>query len=209
MSFPVLYSNDHCPYSLRARITLIYANIKCELREVMLSQKPQHLLEVSPKGTVPVLLLEDGSVLEQSLDIMHWALDNNDPEEWRPSGYSSKIDALIQKNDRELAPALKRYREKEDEDAKVLEKKFWEDSFHFFEEALKGNIFLIGPKLSIADVAIFPFVRLASKIDPLWFQEMPFPHLKRWLLSFTKLSLFLKSMAKYKPWKEGESPLFI
>ena len=110
--YPVLYSFRRCPYAMRARLTLAASGTKCELREVVLAQKPQALVQVSPKATVPVLVLPDGMVLEQSLDIMLWALRRHDPQHWLPTS-TLELDsalALITQCDGDFKFHLDRYK---------------------------------------------------------------------------------------------------
>ena len=95
MTFPVLYSFRRCPYAIRARLALRYAGISYELKEVALRDKPAEMLALSPKGTVPVLHLHDGRVLDQSLDIMRWALVQHDPDGWLSSAPTESMQALI------------------------------------------------------------------------------------------------------------------
>lgn len=210
---PVLYSFRRCPYAMRARMAISVAKVKCDLREVVLRDKPQHMLEVSPKGTVPVILKPDGRVIEESLEIMHWALGQYDPEKWlRPdTGNLEQMMTLIAECDGPFKHALDRYKypdRYEDvnaEEQRALGLKFLQALEHRLGEAA----YLFGPRESLADNAIFPFVRQFANTDRAWFDALTLPHLQRWLSHFLESQRFQSIMRKYPQWQSGEAePIF-
>lgn len=206
MAYPVLYSFRRCPYAMRARMALAYAGITCEMRDILLRDKPDHMLEISPKGTVPVLLLPDGTVLEESLDIMYWALDQNDPDGWRNID-DKKSEALIHENDTSFKHALNLYKYP-DRDTSRSQQEYREAGEAFLqrlEDNLKESPYLLGGKVSIADIALFPFIRQFAGVDTEWFESASYPHLKKWLNSHLESDLFATAMTKYTPWKPGDA----
>jgi glutathione S-transferase len=204
---PILYSFRRCPYAMRARMGVLLAGRSCELREVVLRDKPAEMLEVSAKATVPVLVLSDGKVIDESLDIMLWALANNDAADVLPSGEKAKaVFALIEKNDGPFKHHLDRYK---------YENRFEEapPGFHRnqgatflwkLNERLEKTAFLFGEKLSLADVAIFPFIRQFANTDRKWFDNQKFSALQRWLEGHLESDLFAAIMHKYPAWKPGD-----
>jgi len=180
----------------------------CELREVVLKDKPPHMLEISPKGTVPILLFPDETILEESLDILLWSLKQDDPEEWLISDEERRAGAmkLIERNDQEFKFHLdrtkypNRYEGVDGEEHRREAQKFLEA----LEELLQKQSFLFGETLSFADVAIIPFVRQFANIDRTRFDELPLPKLQVWLARLLESPVFTDVMAKYPQWKEGE-----
>lgn len=202
---PVLYSFRRCPYAMRARLALYYAGIKLELREVILRDKPAHMIQISPKATVPVLQLPDGTVIDESLDIMHYALTQNDPEGW----LKEKSPNLIQNNDRDFKNALDRYKYPNrypDEDCSDARDKC-EAFFIELNNRLSSHIYLCADKITLTDMAIFPFIRQCANVDRSWFDALPYPYLQRWLQDRLESDIFAAIMTKYEPWKEGDIPL--
>lgn len=197
MALPILYSYRRCPYAMRARMALRYANIAVEIREISLKQKPAHMLQVSPKGTVPVLVLTDGSVIEQSLDIMHWALSDTDHEGWRDADAEQTI-SLIAENDGTFKQCLDRYKYADRYPEQSAE--FYRTQGEVFllrlESQLSKNLFLLGEKPSLADIAIFPFIRQFAAVDAAWFEQSQYPQLRNWLQFFVSSALFCKVMEK-------------
>lgn len=202
---PVLYSFRRCPYAMRARLALYYAGIKLELREVILRDKPAHMIEISPKATVPVLQLPDGTVIDESLDIMHYALTQNDPEDW----LKEKSQNLIQNNDRDFKNALDRYKYPNrypDEDCSDARDKC-EAFFIELNDRLSFHKYLCADKVTLPDMAIFPFIRQCANVDRNWFDALPYAYLQRWLQDRLESDIFTAIMTKYEPWKEGDTPL--
>jgi len=206
---PVLYSFRRCPYAIRARMALYYAAIRVELREVFLAEKPQSLLEASSKGTVPVILLPDGRVLDQSIDIMHWALAANDPDRWWQDALAVETDALIEENDFSFKAHLDHYKYWERFPARK-QKHYRKQAEKFLlqlEHKLGRQQYLVADAMTFADVAIFPFVRQFAFVDKPWFDQAPYPNLQLWLQSLLASPLFLKVMSKFPVWREGDVPL--
>ena len=200
---PILYSFRRCPYAMRARMALHYAGIDIEHREIDLKNKPSHMLKISPKGTVPVMQLTDGSVLEESLDIMHWALSQDDPDGWLGSNKESSY-SLIDENDGPFKQSLDRYKYSSrfpDEDCSDSR-----NQGEYFLEKLDSRLqqtkYLVSDSLTIADIAIFPFVRQFANVDKNWFYSLSLNHLQIWLTERLESPLFLDIMKKHKLYKE-------
>ena len=208
--FPVLYSFRRCPYAIRARMTLCHCNIRVELREVMLANKPDAMLQASGKGTVPILVLKNKTVLDQSLEIMRWAIDRSypdksNPDSWSVQGSSELENHLIKINDFEFKRLLDGY--KYGQSSASLARIDYRDKAEEFLEQLENllaeNVFLLGETKSLADVSVFPFIRQFAGVDPIWFGKSNYKRLAVWLDSFTKSDLFSKSMTKYPIWEPG------
>ncbi len=209
-SAPVLYSFRRCPYAMRARLAVQAAGVAVELREITLKAKPAELLQASPKGTVPVLALPNGAVIEQSLDIMHWALQQQDPPGWLPAGTATLDEALacIALNDGPFKQALDRYKyparfaladglDHRTQGAATLQQ---------WEERLIAQPFLQGRHWGFLDAAIAPFVRQFAHTDQAWFAAQPWPQLQRWLAGFEASPTFAAVMEKVPAWKAGDAP---
>ncbi|WP_018150393.1 glutathione S-transferase [Leeia oryzae] len=211
MPSPILYSYRRCPYAMRARMALKYCNLMIEVREISLRDKPAHMLENSPKGTVPVLVLPDQQVLEQSLDIMHWALSQHDPAGWVLAAQRYNTQALIATNDGPFKAALDRYKypdrypDRPQADYRAQGEVFLAE----LEARLNQYPYLFGPGITLADIAIFPFVRQFSKVDSLWFEQADYPKLKAWLSTLTTMPLFDAIMHKYPTWQPGQAPAYL
>ena len=207
-ALPVLYSFRRCPYAMRARLAAAASGERCELREVVLKNKPAEMLAASPKGTVPVLVLPNATVLEQSLDIMLWALRRNDPLRWLEPGAGTLADmlALVAECDDQFKPQLDRYKyparfEGSSADARELGVRFLLD----LEARLSDSGQLFGARASLADAAVMPFVRQFAMVEPAWFESQPWPLLHAWLAGWTGSPLFERAMWKYMPWIPGET----
>jgi glutathione S-transferase len=199
-ALPVLWSFRRCPYAMRARLALAASETQVEHREVLLRDKPADMLAASPKGTVPVLVLPDGQVVEESLDIMRWALGRNDPRGWLSPG--DAMFELVGRNDGPFKQALDRYKypdryqgeDAPDNRARGLE------ILMGLEARLTGSPFLFGETMSLADAAIFPFVRQFAHTDRMWFAAQPLPRLQAWLAGHLESPIFLGIMKKYPVW---------
>jgi glutathione S-transferase len=206
-SLPILYTFRRCPYAMRARAALISLKIQCEVREIVLWQKPQELLKASSKGTVPVLILADGNVIEESLEIMLWALNHNDAQNLmsKDSTVQSKIRDLILKNDTEFKRALDGYKYPQKYPEQSLET--WRDlGLNFLnqlESLLALSAHLFGQHATYGDLAILPFVRQFSRVDPAWFMASELPKLKTWLENWLNSELCAAVMQKYPLWTQG------
>lgn len=206
---PVLYSFRRCPYAIRARMTLYYSGVQVELREVKLRDMPRELLACSPKATVPVLVLPDGAVLEESRDIMEWALAQHDPDHWQPPPGSPKAATareLIAVNDLEFKPRLDRYKyaERYPQHPQTWYRSQGERFLDDLDQRLTHHAWLLGDRISIADIAIFPFIRQFALVDRAWFDASARLRLRNWLDDLLQAGLFTAVMHKYPPWRSGE-----
>ena len=212
MTQPILYSFRRCPYAMRARLAIAISGIQVELREIVLKNKPDHLLTVSPKGTVPVLITTDGNIIEESLDIMVWALQQVDPHHWLSLDPSQqKISTnLIQHNDGPFKQWLDKYKyaDRFPEQAELYYRQQAELTLMTLEQKLADNGCLISEKLSLADIAILPFIRQFAAVDKAWFDTAPYPHIQRWLNNFIGSALFNDIMPKIAPWQEADIPRY-
>lgn len=208
---PILYSFRRCPYAMRARLALLVSGQPCELREVVLRDKPAALLAVSPKATVPVLVTVNGEVIEQSLDIMLWALRQNDPDEWLGKNEAGLAPALawIQRCDGEFKQHLDRYKypHRYALPDGVAHRTLAVDFLNDLNTSIQKHGHLISETPSLADAAIAPFVRQFAHTDPAWFAAQDWPHLQAWLTQFEASPLFLRAMTKFAPWAPGQSSL--
>jgi glutathione S-transferase len=204
---PVLYSFRRCPYAMRARLALAVSGIACELREVVLRDKPAELLAASPKGTVPVLVLPNGDVIDQSLDIMRWALQQHDPEQWLQPEHDSPaaMDALIAQCDGEFKADLDRYKYPDRYPGTEPQSHRQAGAAYLarLETRLSATPYLFGSRAALADMAIAPFVRQFAHTDATWFRAQPWPALIRWLDNFTDSARFNVVMEKIAPWISG------
>ncbi|MFC3711138.1 glutathione S-transferase [Sphingoaurantiacus capsulatus] len=197
---PILYSFRRCPYAMRARLALLIAEIDCEIREVRLSAKPAELLAASAKATVPVLVLPDGAVIDESLDIMRWALRHNDPESWLDGDDA----ALIAANDGPFKHHLDRYKYPERHGTDPLAHRAAAAALlSDLEQRLAGNPWLCGDRRSLTDAAIMPFVRQFAAVDRVWFDTQPLPGLQRWLATQLASPLFGRAMVTRPQWHPG------
>lgn len=201
---PILYSFRRCPYAIRARMALKYAGVQVELREIILREKPPQMLAVSSKGTVPVLVLPDGSVLDESYDVMRWALNHHDPDHWCEAALAAEANALIDQNDHSFKAHLDRYKYADRYPEHPME--YYRSQGEVFltglEKRLTAGEYLFGNSISIADVAIFPFIRQFAFVDKDWFDCVPYPNLQRWLANFLESDTFLSVMEKHAIWSE-------
>jgi glutathione S-transferase len=207
-ALPVLYSFRRCPYAMRARLALHASGIAIEHREVVLKNKPAHLLALSPKGTVPVLWLPgaaDGGVLEQSLDIMLWALRQHDPMGWLPPSDAGMADALalIAHNDGLFKQQLDRYKypNRSGLESGVADRDEAAIWLRTLDARLRAQPELTGKHFGMADAAVAPFVRQFAHTDPTWFAAQPWPALASWLTKFEASDLFQAIMHKHAPWQ--------
>jgi glutathione S-transferase len=189
---------------MRARMALAYSGIAVEIREISLREKPASMLAISPKGTVPVLHGE-GLVIEQSYDIMKWALRQSDPDQWLSTEMESLIDEWVAKNDGPFKKLLDQYKYPDRYPDVQLEETLSQAVALFLSpinEQLKTNRYLLGPKVSLADIALFPFVRQFAMVDPDWVDQSGLNFLKQWLNEHIESPLFLGVMQKYPTWHD-------
>ncbi|MEP7349058.1 MAG: glutathione S-transferase [Sphingorhabdus sp.] len=199
---PVLYSFRRCPYAMRARMAVAVSGVTVVLREVVLRDKPPELIADSPKATVPVLVLPDGRVIDESLDIMRWALGQNDPEGW----LSGDDIALVATNDGPFKAALDRY--------KYPHRYGLTDGLEYradgmiilasLDQRLSNGYYLTGTNKGLADIAIFPFVRQFAATDQHWFDGQPLPRLHNWLGRMISSPIFERVMHRYPRWVAGD-----
>ena len=194
---------------MRARLALYKANISVELREIVLRDKPSHMLEISPKGTVPVLQLIDGKVIDESLDIMIYALGRQDPDEWLCED-ENETNFLIKRNDEEFKYALDRYKYPDrypDEDCTNMFDR-GADILRDLNTRIENNKgALIESHNTLADFAIFPFIRQFANTDRNRFESLKLNSLNEWLNDHLESDLFLNIMEKYKPWQDSDAPI--
>jgi glutathione S-transferase len=206
---PTLYSFRRCPYAMRARLALLSSGIRSEIREIVLRNKPTAMLAVSPKGTVPVLVCADGRVLEQSLDIMLWALEQSDSKKWLTpeSGSLADMLTLIAECDGDFKFNLDRYKYPE-RYPDVIDPFCCRLSASEFlmslEQRLGQSRYLYGSRPSLADMAIAPFVRQFAHTDKAWFASQPWPKLQIWLVEILESAIYETAMTRYAPWQEGQ-----
>jgi len=201
-----LYSFRRCPYAVRARLGLLFAGLQVELREIILKNKPDQMLAISPKGTVPVLQLFDGTVVEESREIMVWALRQHDPQGLLDATVLHQANALIEQNDNEFKYWLDRYKYA-DRYLEMTQSEYRQRGEAFLqvlEELLTKNPYLLGDSATIADIGIVPFVRQFAHVDRDVFDSLPYQNLHLWLQHWLEHSFFLQAMTKFRPWQEGD-----
>ena len=205
-NLPILYSFRRCPYAMRARMAIHISSQKCEIREVLLRDKPPSMLEYSSKGTVPVLVLQSGEVIDESLDVIDWALNLNDPDNWQRSKDNEKTKELIKINDGEFKHHLDRYKYSkryDNEDPEFHRKK----CLSFIEKVnseLQNSKYIFDDAISYIDISLLPFIRQFRIADKEWFDELPYENVKSWLSNFLNSELLKSIMYKYDLWKEGD-----
>jgi glutathione S-transferase len=202
---PVLYSFRRCPYAMRARLAVQASHQACEIREIVLREKAPEFLSISPSGTVPLLQLSDGTVIDESLDIMRWALSQHDPEHW----LAGDDGGWIARNDGPFKRSLDRYKyparfEKADP---LAEREKALTILDDYEERLAWSRYLFGASPSLADMAILPFVRQFASVDADWWKSIARPGVKRWLGEFVSSGRFEAVMLKYPKWQAGDAPV--
>ncbi len=195
---------------MRARLALQVSGIQFELREVSLKSKPPELLAASPKGTVPVLVLPSGEVIDESLDIMRWALEQNDPEGWLTQASMEEMLTLIAANDGRFKHALDRYKYPNryplesggDLQSFAIAHRTQAASWLQTLESRLNRGCLFSNQTSLADMATLPFVRQFARTDAAWFEAQAWPQLQDWLARFEASGLFESVMAKYLAWQQ-------
>jgi glutathione S-transferase len=212
VALPVLYSFRRCPYAIRARLALLQAGQRVELREVDLKHKPAAMLAIAPVATVPVLELGDGTVLAQSLDIMRWAWQQHDPAGWLTRGDASPHRALVDTTDGPFKQALDHYKYAERHPQRSPED-YRGDAVQALitplDEALSASRFLGGPEPSWVDAAVFPFVRQFAAVDTGWWSAAPWAATRQWLDGWLTSPLFQQCMsARHPAWQAGDPPVY-
>ena len=210
MQAPLLYTYRRCPYAMRARMALRVADIAYRAHEIVLRDKPAQMLAVSPKGTVPVLVLANGQVLEQSWDIMRWALAAKDPEGWWSRAQTEGNLALLECNDGIFKYYLDRYKYPDrfnDGDRLAHRAQAVQALLAPLEARLEQSPYLGGNSPCATDLALFPFVRQFAAVEPAWFAAQALPALQQWLAQWIGSELFAVCMARLPPEaKEPQGP---
>ncbi|WP_336969439.1 glutathione S-transferase [Sphingobium aromaticiconvertens] len=206
MNAPILYSFRRCPYAMRARMALLVSGQAVEIREVALRDKPPAMLAASPKGTVPVLVIAEGAVIDESLDIMRHALTRNDPEGWLAGDDAE----LIAANDGPFKHHLDRYKYPERHGSDPLGHRAAAlDLLAPLEARLARTPHLCGPTRTLVDIALFPFVRQFAAVEPDWFAARSLPRLQHWLAAHIGSDLFERAMVRRPAWREGDPPILL
>ncbi len=205
MTLPTLYSFRRCPYAIRTRMLLLLVEQPVVVREITLRDKPKALLQLSGKATVPVMQLPDGTVLDESLDIMYWAIERVGDARGLCDRNRQLQDELIGRNDTEFKHWLDRY--KYHTRFPEQSKQYYRDQALKFvkhlDELLTDTDALTGDQVSLADIAILPFIRQFSMVDPQWFEASACLSVKRWLDNWLAHPVFVHAMQKYEIWFEG------
>lgn len=200
---PVLYSFRRCPYAMRARLALLFAQQAVEHREVVLKDMPQQMIDISPKATVPVMQLPDGTVIDESLDIALWALEQQDPSNLLGSlAQLSDMLSLINDNDNDFKGWLDQYKYADRYPEQTPE--YYREQGELFLEKLENRLshhpYLFGVEIRLADIAIMPFVRQFAHVDKKWFDAADYPFLQNWLQSWLASDSFERIMHKHPKW---------
>ena len=208
MVHPILYSFRRCPYAIRARMVLSYMEVSVELREVLLNERPQSLYKISSKGTVPVLLLKDGKVLDESLDIMRWAINQGEQKLYEDK--LNEQNQLIKYNDTKFKYWLDKYKYhvRYLEHSREYYQRKCSKTLAEYDMRLRENAYLMGDRIGLADIAIFPFIRQCANVDQNWFNNK-YPNLNQWLEIWKQSRLFKSVMMKYNQWRLGDELLIV
>jgi glutathione S-transferase len=223
-NLPILYSLQHCPYAMRARLGILLAGQSVLIRAVVTKNKPTEMLAVSPKGTVPILIIDDTegpeqqnsnvTIIDESVEIMLWALRLNDPHDLLQAKDSKKLDAmleLIRKNDKEFKPKLENYKmaKRFHKASEVSDRQSCEAFVAALERKLQSGHYLMGNQASLADYALLPFVRQFARVDRHWYLQSPYPKLRDWLNRHLQMPLYTKAMAKYPLWLDSNEAFLL
>ena len=206
MSHPILYSYRRCPYAMRARLSIYFSQIQVEQREIVFWDKPEPMLAASPKGTVPVLILPDGTVIDESWDIMCWALAEH---RLNPVESAASIEQWVTRNDNEFKVYLDAYKYPESEHAQQQAREQGEVFLQQLESVLSTQPYLLGASLSIVDLALFPFIRQFANVDKAWFAQANYPALRRWLQTHLESEYFQAVMKKRPVWQASHQALWV
>ena len=210
---PILYSLQNCPYAIRARFILYKAQQRVLIRAIKLNNKPVEMLTTSKKGSVPVLVVENKTVIDESLDIMLWALHKNDPSDLLHGiDYNSINDILelINTFETTFIPALenyccaKRYHEENLDQCRAV----CEVTLKDLEFRLSKHRFLYSDKESLLDIALFPFLRKFARVERQWYLHSPYINLRNWLNKYLQSTAFTKVMTKHELWVENKKDIF-
>ena len=199
---PILYSFRRCPYAIRARMAIAYASINLEVREVSLANKPPEMTHISPKGTVPVLQL-DNRIIDESIEVMAWALEQSDPDNWLALDLDQQQQTLIEENDNSFKAWLDKYKywDRFPEQSQEAYRGQAEEFISKLDKNLTEHHYLLGNKICVADMAIFPFIRQFAFVDKDWFDQTNYLGLQRWLGEILDSPLFTQVMKKHSVWQ--------
>jgi glutathione S-transferase len=197
---------------MRARLAIAYSGISVELREVVLKDKPASLLAASPKGTVPVLIDEQQTIIDESIDIMQWAIQQNDPDNWFQHLSPEQLELgneLISYNDGEFKYYLDRYKyaDRYPEQTEQFYRQQGELFLQKLEQQLANQAYLLAPHITWADIAILPFIRQFASVDKTWFEQANYLKVRNWLNTFIESDRFKQIMPKFKQWHERDTPI--
>ena len=210
---PILYSFRRCPYCMRAHMALKYAGLKIILRDVKLSDLPAEVLAVSPHATVPSLAISENEYMDESWDIVKWAVQQNDPENWlgENNEYLNEAEMLVEVNDFSFKDDLDHYKYADRYPEHPMEY-YRENGEEFLEELtelLQQNTFLSADHITITDIAVFPFIRQFAMVDKEWFDKSPYPELQRWLLAMLSSEWFIEAFKKHETWETGSKDIYL
>ena len=210
--YPILYTFRRCPYAMRARFAIRSSNIVVEVREIKLQEKPSKFLKSSPKGTVPVLITNSGQVLEESLDIIYWALNKNDPHKWLAKGKLKNQDVtkLLDDLENKFKPNLDKYKYP-NRFSGVNRYLYRDKNLCFLKKLnshLENNKSLNCEHLTLLDYAIFPFIRQFRNVDQEWFDKLNFSFLNKWINQILDSQDFSSIMNKFKKWEPNDIPIY-
>lgn len=208
MSFPILYSFRRCPYAMRARLAILLGKKVVQLREVVLKDKPEALTRISLKATVPVLQFSSGQIIEESLEIMLWALQQHAIWQALDTDQRKQSLLLIEHNDISFKNALDHYKYADRYPQKSAAEYRAEGEIYLeiLEQRLTQSegLGLVANELTLADFAILPFVRQFAFVDMAWLESSPYPAVRNWLQAFLNSEVFLQIMHKYPQWQEND-----
>lgn len=216
LNLPVLYSLRNCPYAMRARIAIVHAQVPVLLRDIVLSNKPDEMISASPKGTVPVVVMSGTppKVIEESLDIMLWALHQNDPYDLLRKDDPEALHymlAVISQFDQAFKSCLEEYRcaKRYHENNLVQCRERCESFINILEKKLSQHTFLMSEQPSLLDIALVPYIRQFAKVERKWYLQSPYPKLRHWLNSYLQSAMFTKVMAKHPLWLDTHQDIIL
>ncbi|WP_285163097.1 glutathione S-transferase [Shewanella goraebulensis] len=209
MDLPVLYSLRNCPFAMRARIAIYKSQQAVLLRDLVLSDKPAEMLLASPKGTVPVVVTPNGTVIEESYELMLWALTQGDPDDLLCADNDEAFDAmltLIYQFDSEFKRCLENYKcAKRYSESNIAEcRQACEIYIEQLEKLLSQHSYLMADRESLADIALLPFIRQFARVERQWYLQSPYPNLRAWLNRYLQSKMFSKVMTKHPLWLENK-----
>ncbi|MCZ4339448.1 glutathione S-transferase [Shewanella colwelliana] len=211
-NLPIIYSLRNCPFAMRARIAIYKSQQPVLLRDIVLKDKPQEMLVASPKGTVPVLITPNGTVIEESFEVMLWALSMSDPDDLLFSGDDemlASMQTLIYRFDNEFKRCLENYKcAKRYSETNVIEcRQACEVYIAQLEQLLTAHQYLLADRESLADIALLPFIRQFARVERQWYLQAPYPHVRQWLNRYLQSKMFSKVMTKHQLWLPNRSDL--